>query len=464
MKRHLSINPFRVLGQETAALLRIDIASAIIGVAIILMVGPSLNRYAGNAALLNSSIPDEPLITMQLDGMTAFPWGDPSNYLDTGSIKKAVPDHWLNIRYVNIPYYGGLYLDLAAIIWVPLKLVGLPLFPTAPIILRAISLLFSVLTLIAIYNFGKRYAAGERCSVGRDIGEIIGRLLGCHYVLVDTARYVTGNFNKHMQYAILLQVDEGFWAVDKAAEGRLKGLITSRQHQIELKGIDLFTVTNYIRAIITSNNEWVVPAGFKARRWIVVDVNERHINDKAYFQAIRDEDPAALLHNLLNFDLSKVDFSKIPQTEALLDQKIASFSAEQSWWFDLLQAGILPAVVNQRDDKDELKLDTNGKPIPIPNSCYTSELYERYIVHAKTRGFSHRSIETRMGMFLQKIVRPHTIVKNRLGRDRVAYYVLPSLKDGHDSKSEDDPCPIGSPKKNRPKAAKWKVDICYRKG
>ena len=92
---------------------------------------------------------------MQLDGMTTFPWGDPSNYLDTGSTKKTVPAHWLNIRYSNIPYYGGLYLDLAAVAWVPLKLLGLPLFPTAPIILRAISLFFSVLTLVALYNFGR---------------------------------------------------------------------------------------------------------------------------------------------------------------------------------------------------------------------------------------------------------------------------------------------------------------------
>ena len=121
------------------------------------MVGPSISRYTGNAALLNSFIPDEPLITMQLDGMTTFPWGDPSNYLDAGPTKKIVPAHWLNIRYSNIPYYGGLFLDLAAVAWVPLKLLGLPLFPTAPIILRAISLFFSVLTLVALYNFGRRH-------------------------------------------------------------------------------------------------------------------------------------------------------------------------------------------------------------------------------------------------------------------------------------------------------------------
>ena len=49
---------------------------------------------------------------------------------------------------------------------------------------------------------------------------------------------MTGQFNAHMASCLLLQADEAVWAGDKAAEGRLKGLITSPIQQIEAKGVD----------------------------------------------------------------------------------------------------------------------------------------------------------------------------------------------------------------------------------
>jgi hypothetical protein len=147
----------RVLAAETLALLRLDIPSALMVVVMLALFLPTINRYSSNAALLNAFLTDEPLITMQLDGMTARPWGDPSNYLEHGDTPKEVPAYWLNIRYYNIPYYGGLYLDLALLFWLPLKLLGFPLFPTGPIILRVIALAFSIFTLLGVYNFGRRH-------------------------------------------------------------------------------------------------------------------------------------------------------------------------------------------------------------------------------------------------------------------------------------------------------------------
>jgi hypothetical protein len=50
--------------------------------------------------MLRAFIDDEPPIRMQIDGMTAFPFGDPANYLKAGA---AVPAYWLNLRYPNLP-------------------------------------------------------------------------------------------------------------------------------------------------------------------------------------------------------------------------------------------------------------------------------------------------------------------------------------------------------------------------
>ena len=51
-------------------------------------------------------------------------------------------------------------------------------------------------------------------------GKMVGALFPAHYSLIDDPRYVTGNFNKHMESCLLLQADEGFWAGDKQEIGR----------------------------------------------------------------------------------------------------------------------------------------------------------------------------------------------------------------------------------------------------
>ena len=116
---------FLVLRKELLHLIRVDIPSGLIVAAMLLMFLPTVSRHADNAALLQAFVEDEPLITMQLDGMTAWPWGDPANYLDPAkTAHQSIPSHWLNLRYDGIVYYGGLYLDLALLFWLPLKLIG----------------------------------------------------------------------------------------------------------------------------------------------------------------------------------------------------------------------------------------------------------------------------------------------------------------------------------------------------
>ena len=77
---------------------------------------------------------------------------------------------------------------------------------------------------------------GKRGTGKTKIGEVIGALFPNHWFLVDDPRYVTGQFNAHMASCLMLQADEALWAGDRAAEGRLKGLITSPIQQIEVQG------------------------------------------------------------------------------------------------------------------------------------------------------------------------------------------------------------------------------------
>lgn len=183
-----------------------------------------------------------------------------------------------------------------------------------------------------------------RMGTGKSkLGEIMGALFPRHYFMVDDPRYVTGNFNAHMSSCLLLQADEAVWAGDKAAEGRLKGLVTSPIQQIEAKGIDPIRLKNHVRIMMTSNEDWVVPAGKDERRFCVLDVDPRCAQNSTYFAEMDEEmrrgGYEALLADLLDFDLSKVDLRKIPKTDALLEQKLRSLDSVERWLYEALERG-----------------------------------------------------------------------------------------------------------------------------
>jgi hypothetical protein len=146
-----------------------------------------------------------------------------------------------------------------------------------------------------------------------------------------------------MASCLLLQAEEAIWAGDKAAEGRLKGLITSEMQMIESKGVNAIRMRNFVRVIMTSNESWVVPAGMDERRFVVLDVNPRCAQDHEYFADMDEElnngGRERLLHDLQTFDLSQVNLRHLPQTQALLEQKIRSLDTIDDFWFNRLHEG-----------------------------------------------------------------------------------------------------------------------------
>ena len=194
-----------------------------------------------------------------------------------------------------------------------------------------------------------------------------------------------------MASLLVLHADEAFWAGDKASVGTLRDLVSGNHHMLEYKGVDPIRIKNHIRLFVTGNPDWMVPAGFKERRWAVFDMGEDHMQDHAYFAAIDQEmdngGREALLHYLLNFDLSQVNLRTVPKTAALLDQQIGVMTPEQAWWFETLMRGVLPPRPHGVNE---------------PRVCLKDDLFERYILHARIQGVSHRSTETKIGMFLRE--------------------------------------------------------------
>ena len=225
---------------------------------------------------------------------------------------------------------------------------------------------------------------GERGTGKGKLAHYFSLLFGEHSLQITQSKHLIGNFNAHLRNCVFLFVDEALWAGDRQGENVLKALITESTIQIESKGVNACTAPNRLHIMMASNNDWVVPAGNKERRYFVLQVSDKHIQDHAYFasideQMLRQGGLAAMMHDLLHRDLSTFDVRKFPWTDALDEQVLRTLDPAMQWWMDYL-----------------------GK-------TYTSWEYPiRSVLNddfAQANGtFNSKSSETKLGMFLSKVV------------------------------------------------------------
>ena len=250
------------------------------------------------------------------------------------------------------------------------------------------------------------------------VGQIFGRLVREHHVIVSRAKHITGAFNQHLAQCLFLQAEEAFWAGSKDAEGTLKDLVTGHTQLIEPKGVDAIPVRNVLRLLVTTNNDWAVPAGMQERRFAVYDVSDERQQDDAYFKAIIDQMDdggyEALLHYLLSFDISTVNLRQPPKTDALMDQVLASLPPEQSWWLEVLQRG----WISRADNVWCRQFSFN-------------RVHASYVEHAHELGISRPLTKERLGRALRKFteveecrksgIKPREYFFQELGECRVAF-------------------------------------------
>lgn len=188
-------------------------------------------------------------------------------------------------------------------------------------------------------------------TAGRWLLDIFGRH---HAMQILQSRHLTGNFNAHLRSCLFLFADEAFFAGDRAGSEVLKGLITEPSITIEKKGVDVFSVPNRLKIMMATNNDWCVPAGIDERRYLVLDVSDRHKQDHAYFTKLNQHMEcgglANLLHFLLHLDLSDFNVRAVPTTRGLTDQKIMSLSPILAWIYERLYAGHLRQHAEQWDE------------------------------------------------------------------------------------------------------------------
>ncbi len=213
---------------------------------------------------------------------------------------------------------------------------------------------------------------GDRGTGKSTFARVLGALFGQHFLQVTSSRDLTGRFNAHLRDCIVLFADEAVWAGSKTEESILKGLITEPYLSIEGKGRDLYQCRNMLHLIISTNDEWSVPAGLDERRFMALNVGNDRKQNTAYFnglwQQLNTGGMARLLYELLHHDVSKFDAFNVPQTKELLQQKLLSLDPHSEWWFQKLDsASLLPTL-------------SWNQPVPM------QALFLDYVAHCRLTG------------------------------------------------------------------------------
>jgi hypothetical protein len=201
---------------------------------------------------------------------------------------------------------------------------------------------------------------------------------------VSDPRNLIGAFSGHLHHCIFLFIDEAFWAGDVKAEGRLKSLITEETITIEPKYFAPFQARNMLHMIMSSNNDWVVPAGHGARRYAVFKVAGDRVGDFDYFDALQSEMAEggieAMLWGLLRLDLGDWHPRELYKTAALVEQKQHSLRGLDAWCESLVQAGRMPEVCSSKYPNrclskallaDALRFDKFANDVKITNKLKT---------------------------------------------------------------------------------------------
>lgn len=184
---------------------------------------------------------------------------------------------------------------------------------------------------------------GGRGTGKGTIGRWFRDLYGMHGMHIQHPRHLTGNFNAHLQTCLAMFVDEAFFVGDKAGNGVLKSLITEDQITIEKKGVDVASVRNRLKIIMSTNEDHAVIAGTDERRYFILQVANIKAQDHQYFGKLNrwwdNGGRAALLGYLLDYDLTGFNIRKVPNTAALERQKIESLDVFNKWLFEKLSDG-----------------------------------------------------------------------------------------------------------------------------
>ncbi len=209
-------------------------------------------------------------------------------------------------------------------------------------------------------------------------GILLERLAAPYSITIAEAEHVTGRFaGQHLCTALVAVCTEALFAGDPKINGKIKSLVTSDTIMVEPKGLPVVVMPSFTRYFFDSNNERVVPidGNGSERRYLVMEVNDDHKDDHAYFDAIYDQlnadGIAALLWELENYDpavdgLSWGDLRTAPNTPERRKMRWHSMRPVERAVIRMIEDG---SVTMKTESGQTFRYTfEEGKPIRLPQS------------------------------------------------------------------------------------------------
>jgi hypothetical protein len=171
--------------------------------------------------------------------------------------------------------------------------------------------------------------------------QVLGACFRDEYLHLMDPQLLTGEFTGHLSNRALVFADESAWGDDRAAVNKLKALVTEPQTTIHRKGLTPYTEPNSMHVIISSNDKVPIAISDSDRRYVVLDVSDRRIQDTDYFATLACElncgGRAAMLYDLLEWPVDWDLLRRPPVTAAKRTLKQLSMSFLHRWWLEYLQ-------------------------------------------------------------------------------------------------------------------------------
>jgi hypothetical protein len=116
-------------------------------------------------------------------------------------------------------------------------------------------------------------------------GEVIRLIIGeANSGKATTSKALVGDFSGGMAGKIFVVGEEAVFSPHKGQAERLKAMITETPLDWERKGVDVWSQRNCILLLVTTNENWAIPAGQDSRRFFVLAVSDLYMGKTAYWR------------------------------------------------------------------------------------------------------------------------------------------------------------------------------------
>ncbi|EDU3050894.1 toprim domain-containing protein [Salmonella enterica] len=236
------------------------------------------------------------------------------------------------------------------------------------------------------------------------------QITGYHGVRIESIQSLTSKFNALLENKLLAFIDEATINSIRDAD-IVKGLVSEETAIIERKGIDKKEVPNLLRMILASNNERILRASIRERRYLVLEPSSKYAQQNEYFSNLykwtENKGASHLMHYLLQVDISNFDPRRAPATKALMKEILSNLPVTESYIYSEL---------------------CNDEPFRGQARIVANDEIERFVVYCRDCGnqITMPAARSRLGLILKKIG------LEALGRSDTAegkYYPLPARED-----------------------------------